>query len=47
MAKTICTDQELHQKELLHLRKALGRCNYPPGHQQGAKQGIKQQLGGS
>ena len=28
-AKTICTDTELLQKELLHLRKALGRCNYP------------------
>ena len=46
-AKTICTDPEFLQKELLHLRKALGRCNYPPGHQQGTKPDIKQQLGGS
>ena len=46
-AKTICTDPEFLWKELLHLRKALGRCNYPPGHQQGTTQGIKQQLGGS
>ena len=29
-AKTVCTDPELFQKELQHLRKALGRCNYPP-----------------
>ena len=29
--KTICTDPELLQKELVHLRKALDRCNYPPG----------------
>ena len=29
-AKTVCTDPELLQRELQHLRKALGRCNYPP-----------------
>ena len=28
--KTVCTDPELLQRELQHLRKALGRCNYPP-----------------
>ena len=28
-AKTVCTDPELLQRELQHLRKALGRCNYP------------------
>ena len=28
-AKTVCTDPELLQKELTHLRKALGKCNYP------------------
>ena len=28
-AKTVCTDPELLQKELQHLRKALGKCNYP------------------
>ena len=28
-AKTVCTDPELHQKELQHLRKALEKCNYP------------------
>ena len=31
-AKTICTDPELLQRELVHLRKALGKCNNPPGH---------------
>ena len=29
-AKTVCTDLELLQRELQHLRKALGKCNYPP-----------------
>ena len=29
-AKTICANSELLQKELLHLRNALGKCNYPP-----------------
>ena len=29
-AKTVCTDPEPLQGEFLHLRKALGRCNYPP-----------------
>ena len=28
-AKTVCTDPELLQKELQHLRKALEKCNYP------------------
>ena len=28
-AKTVCTDPELLQRELQHLRKALGKCNYP------------------
>ena len=53
-AKTVCTDLELLQKESIHLMKALGKCNYPAwainnclGHQQGTKQGIKQQLRGS
>ena len=30
-AKTVCTDPELLQRELQHLRKALGKCNYPLG----------------
>ena len=30
-AKTICTDPELLLRELVHLRKALGKCNYPHG----------------
>ena len=29
-AKTVCTDPELLQRELQHLRTALGKCNYPP-----------------
>ena len=29
-AKTVCSDPELLQRELQHLRKALGKCNYPP-----------------
>ena len=28
-AKTACTDPELLQKELKHLREAMGRCKYP------------------
>ena len=36
-AKTICTDPELIQKETVHLWKALGRCNYPPGPLTGSK----------
>ena len=28
-AKTVCTDPELLQKELTHLRSTLGKCNYP------------------
>ena len=28
-AKTVCTKPELLQKELLHLRKALVKCNFP------------------
>ena len=28
-AKTVCTDPELLQKKLTHLRKALEKCNYP------------------
>ena len=28
-AKTVGTDQELLQKELTHLRRELGKCNYP------------------
>ena len=27
--KTVCTDPELLQKEIGHLRTALGKCNYP------------------
>ena len=30
--KTVCTDLELLQRELQHLRKALLRCKYPHGH---------------
>ena len=30
-ARSVCTDPEVLQKELQHLRKALERCNYPPG----------------
>ena len=30
-AKTVCTDSELFQRELQHLRKALVRCKYSPG----------------
>ena len=29
-AKTVCTGSRLLQEELLHLRNALGKCNYPP-----------------
>ena len=29
-AKTVCIDPELLHRELQHLRKALGRCNYLP-----------------
>ena len=29
-AKTVCTNPELLQRELQHLRKALVRCKYPP-----------------
>ena len=29
-AKTVCTDPELPQRELQHLRNALVRCKYPP-----------------
>ena len=28
-AKTVCTNQELLQKELTHLRNAMGKCKYP------------------
>ena len=38
---THSTDPELLQKELQHLRKALGKCIYPPGHKQGTKQSSK------
>ena len=29
-AKIVCTTPELLQKELTHLRNAMGKCNYPP-----------------
>ena len=28
-AKVVCTNSGLHQNELNHLRRALGKCNYP------------------
>ena len=30
-AKTVCTSQELLDKEVKHFREAMGKCKYPTG----------------
>ena len=45
-AKVVCTNSELLQGELNHLRRALGKCNYPTWAIKRVQQkSSKQQLG--